>query len=55
MVLLVESRYCRFDLLVIAPGKKVNIPDVQNILLSWFLDKNELKSTMYFNKLYRVE
>ena len=41
---------CRFDfLLVIAFAKKVNIPDVQNVLLlSWILGRNELKSTIHF-------
>ena len=34
--------------------KRVNIPDVQNVLPSWILDKNELKSTIHFGKLYRV-
>ena len=34
---------CRFGLLVIASAKRVDIPDVQNVLLSWFFDKNELK------------
>ena len=28
---------------------------VQNVLLSWILDKNELKSTIHYSKLYRVE
>ena len=46
---------CRFDSLVIASTKRANIPDVQNILLSWILDKNELKSTTHFSKLYRVK
>ena len=47
----------RFDLLVIASATRVNIPDVQNILLSWILlHKNELKSTIiHFSKLYRVK
>ena len=34
---------CRFDLLVIASAKKVNVTDVQTVLLSWFPDKKELK------------
>ena len=46
---------CRLDLLVIASAKRVNIPDVQNVLLSWILDKNEFKSTVHFSKLYRVK
>ena len=47
---------CRFDLLVIASAKRVNIPDVQNVLFSWILDKIELKSTIiHFSKLYRVK
>ena len=45
---------CRFDLLVLVSAKRVNIPDIQNVLLSWILDKNELKSTIHFSKLYRV-
>ena len=43
---------CRFDVLVIASAKRVNIPDVQNVLLGWILDKNEMKSTLHFSKLY---
>ena len=43
---------CIFDLLAIASSKRFNIPDVQTVLLSWLLDKNELKSTMHFSKLY---
>ena len=39
--------FCRFDLLVIASAMRVNIPDVQNVPLSWFPDTNELKSTIY--------
>ena len=46
---------CRFDLLVIASAKKINIPDVQTVVLIWFLDKNELKTTIHFSKLYRVK
>ena len=42
---------CRFYLLVIVSAKRVNIPDIQNVLLSWFLGKNELKSTLHFSKL----
>ena len=34
---------CRFNLLVIASAKIVNIPDVQNVLLGWIIGKNELK------------
>ena len=45
---------CRFDLLVIASTKRVNIPDVQNVLLGWIIGKNELKSTIHFGKLYRA-
>ena len=43
----------RFGFLVIASAKRVDIPDVQTVLLSWFLDKNEL-TTIHFSKLYRV-
>ena len=43
------------DLLVIASAKRVNIPDVQTVLLSWFLDNKEPKSTIHFSKLYRVK
>ena len=47
---------CRFDLLVIASAKRVNIPDVQNVLLVRLInDKNEMKSTVHFSKLYRVK
>ena len=46
---------CRFDLLVIASAKRVNIPDVQTVMLYWFLDKNELKFAIHFSKLYRVK
>ena len=47
---------CWFDLLVITSAKRVTIPDVQNVLLSWILDKNELKSAIiHFSKLYRVK
>ena len=42
----------RFGLLVIASAKRFNIPDVQTVLLSWFLDKNELNQ-IYFSKLYQ--
>ena len=42
----------RFDLRVNASAKTVNIPDVQPVLLKWFLDKNELKSTIHFSELY---
>ena len=45
---------CRFDLLVIASAKRVNIPDVQNVLLGWIIGKIELKSTIHFSKLYRA-
>ena len=45
---------CRFNLLVIASAKRVNIPDVQNVLLGWIIGKNELKSTIHFSKLYRA-
>ena len=45
----------RFDLPVIASAKRVNISDVQAVLLSWYLDKNELKSTIDFSTLYRVK
>ena len=38
---------CRFDLLVVASLKRVNISDVQNVMLSWILDKNELNSTIH--------
>ena len=34
--------------LLITSAKRVNNPDVQNVLPSWFLNKNELKSTLYF-------
>ena len=37
--------------LVIASAKRVNIQNIQNVLLSWILDKNELKSTVHFSKL----
>ena len=47
----IKSVY-RFDLLVIASAKRVNIPDVQNVLLGWIIGKNELKSTIHFSKLY---
>ena len=53
MVLIVQSRLSA-DLLVIASAKRVNIPDVQNVLLSWFLDKNGLKSAILISKLYQV-
>ena len=46
---------CKFDLLVIASAKRVYIPDAQTVLLSWFLDKNELKLSIHFSKLYRVK
>ena len=57
-----EASYCLwnhfvyiFYLLVIVSAKRVNIPDVQTDLLSWLLDKNKLKSTIHFSKLYRVK
>ena len=50
----VITSVCRFDVLVIAPAKRVNIPDVQNVLLGWIIGKNELKSTIHFSKLYRA-
>ena len=43
----------RFDLLVIVATKRVNISDVQTVLLSLFLDENELKSTIDFSEMYR--
>ena len=46
---------CRFDLLVIASAMRVNIRDVQNVLLGWIIDKNKMKSTIHFSKLYRVK
>ena len=46
---------CRFDLLVIASAKRLNVLDVQNVLFSWFLDKSELKLAIHFSKLYRVK
>ena len=48
---------CRFDnqrlLLAIAAAKDWRIIslDVQNVLLSWILDKNELKSIVHLSKL----
>ncbi|CAM9712348.1 unnamed protein product [Ascophyllum nodosum] len=42
---------CRFDVLVIASAKRVNIPDVQNVLLGWIIDKNELRSTIHLSKI----
>ena len=45
---------CRFDSLVIASAMRVNIRDVQNVLLGWIIHKNEMKSTIHFSKLYRV-
>ena len=52
MVLIVESHLSAgFDLLITSE-KRVNIPDVQKVLLSWILQKNELKSTMHLSKLY---
>ena len=51
----VVTFFCRFDVLVIvASAKRVNIPDVQNVLLDWIIGKNELKSTIHFSKLYRA-
>ncbi|CAN0360393.1 unnamed protein product [Ascophyllum nodosum] len=50
----ITSFVCRFDVLVIASAKRVNIPDVQNVLLRWIIGKNELKSTIHFSKLYRA-
>ena len=46
---------CRFDLLVIASAKRVNIRDVQKVLLGWIIHKNEMKSTIHFSELYRVK
>ena len=44
---------CMFDVLVIASAKqRVNIPDVQNVLLGWIIDKNEIESIIHFSKLY---
>ena len=48
----ITSFVCRFDVLVIASAKRVNIPDVQHVLLGWIIGKNELKSTIHFSKLY---
>ena len=49
----ITSFVCRFDVLVIASAKRVNIiPDVQNVLLGWIIDKNELRSTIHFSKVY---
>ena len=45
---------CRFDVLVIASAKRVNIQDIQNVLLGWIIGKNELKSNIHFSKLYRA-
>ena len=45
---------CIFDSLVIASAKRVNIPDIQNVLLSCVLDKNELKSTVHFSNIIRA-
>ena len=50
----ITSFVCRFDVLVIASAKRVNIPDVQNVLLGWIIGKNELRSTIHFSKLYRA-
>ena len=50
----ITSFVCRFDVLVMASAKRVNIPDVQNVLLGWIIGKNELKSTIHFSKLYRA-
>ena len=46
---------CRFDLLVIASAMRVNIRDVQNVLLGWIIHENEMKSTIHFSKLCRVK
>ena len=46
---------CRFDLLVIVSAKRVDIRDVQNVLLGWIIHKNEMKSAIHFSKLYRVK
>ena len=46
---------CRFNLLVTASAKRVNIPDVQFVLLSWFLDKNKLKPNIHLSKMYRAK
>ena len=51
----VTTFVCRFDLLVIASAMRVNIRDVQNVLLGWIIHKNEMKSTIHFSKLYRVK
>ena len=45
---------CRFDVPVIASAKRVNIPYVQNVLLGWIIDKNEMKSVVHFSKLYKA-
>ena len=50
----VTTFVCRSDLLVIASAMRVNIRDVQNVLLGWIIHKNEMKSTIHFSKLYRV-
>ena len=46
---------CRFDVLVIASAKRVNIPDAKCLARLDHPDgKNELKSTIHSSKLYRA-
>ena len=46
---------CRFNLVAIASVKSVINQHGQTVFLNWFLDKNELKSTIRSVKLFGVK